>query len=64
MLTYLSPDVVDQAIHAGLHTKGVLAWQQFRVSVAIKADRACEQLFELLHVDYSSTASAIKIVNC
>lgn len=61
--TYLSPDVVHQAIHAGLHAERVLAWQQFRVSVAIEADGACQQLFKLLHVEVSKTVSAIKTVN-
>jgi hypothetical protein len=63
-VAYLSPDVVHQAVHAGLHAERVLAWQQFRVSVAIEADGACQELFKLLHVDKSKTVSAMKIVNC
>jgi hypothetical protein len=48
---YLSPDIVYQTVHAGLHAEGVLAWQQFRVSIAIQADSTRQQLFELLHAD-------------
>jgi hypothetical protein len=45
----LSTNVIDQAVHAGLHTKAVLAWQKLRIPVAVQADGACQQLLKLLH---------------
>ena len=45
----LALHVVDQALHAGLQTVGVLAWQQFRRPIPVQADTAGEQLVELLH---------------
>lgn len=36
----LSTNVVDEAVHARLHAKAVLAWQELRISVSIQADRA------------------------
>ena len=45
----LAFDVVHQALHAGLHAVGMLAWQQFRVPIPVEADAASQQLVELLH---------------
>jgi hypothetical protein len=61
---YLSPDVVHQAIHTRFHAEGVLAWQQLRVSIAIQADGARQQLFELLHTALSLMVSVKKLVSC
>ena len=45
----LAFDVVHQALHAGLHAVGMLAWQQFGVPIPVEADAASQQLVELLH---------------
>lgn len=39
--TYLSPYVIDKAIHAGLHTKGMLTWQKFGVAVSVQTHATC-----------------------
>lgn len=45
----LSTNVIDEAVHAWLHAKAVLTWQELRVSVSVQAYRASQQLLELLH---------------
>lgn len=45
----LSTNVIDEAVHARLHAKAVLTWQELRVSVSVQAYRASQQLLELLH---------------
>jgi hypothetical protein len=42
-------DIVDQALHARLHTVGVLAWQQLGCPVSVQADTAGEELVKLVH---------------
>ena len=44
-----SLDIIDQTLHAGLHTKGVLTWQKLWVVESFATNRAGEQFVEFLH---------------
>lgn len=46
---YLSGDIVDQPLHAGLHTERMLAWQKLGIPVAVQADGTRQQLIKLFH---------------
>ena len=48
--TRLALDVVDEALHAGLHAECVLTWQQLGVAEPIQADAARQERLETLHL--------------
>lgn len=48
--THLSPYVVDEAVHAWLHTEAVLAWQELWIAEPVQAHAARQQRLELLHL--------------
>lgn len=45
---YLSTDIVDEALHAGLHAHRVLTWQQLGVPEPVETDAAGQQLLQLV----------------